>query len=83
MIEKQSILDYEDCMLRSVATRIAAATSMHDVQVIYNQARIWNRCHHVFADACTRERYRKMNELFKTMRNMKKKELMSEKKEDV
>lgn len=45
------------------------------INKLYRQARIWNRFHHFFGNACTYDRYLELNEIFKGTRKERFKEL--------
>jgi hypothetical protein len=45
------------------------------INKLYRQARIWNRFHHFFGNACTYDRYLELNETFKSIRKERFKEL--------
>lgn len=45
------------------------------INKLYRQARIWNRFHHFFGNACTYDRYLELNEIFKSTRKERFKEL--------
>lgn len=45
------------------------------INKLYRQARIWNRFHHFFGNACTYDRYLELNAIFKSTRKERFKEL--------
>lgn len=44
------------------------AKNRDEINKIYRQARLWNRYHHFYANACSYEKYTFLNNQFKHMR---------------
>ena len=61
---------YEQSIIERFEKEFEKCKSRDQVNKLYRQARIWCRIHHFFSGGigCTYERYRELNQRFKTMR---------------
>ena len=62
-------VDEERNILKHVKDDINKAKDRDEVNKIYRQARIWNRFHHFYANACSYDMYTFLNRKFKSYRN--------------
>ena len=63
-----TIIEEELNIIKQVGKKMAEAKDRDSVNAVYRQARIWNRFHHFFANACSYERYTFLNRKFKHLR---------------
>lgn len=63
-----TIVDTEEKIIERYREEIFQMEDKDSINKLYRQARIWNRFHHFYADACTYERYYELNKTFKVIR---------------
>jgi hypothetical protein len=56
-------------VLLKVRRDMLKACDRDGINKVYRQARIWNRYHHFFAEACSYEKYSYINRKFKAYRH--------------
>lgn len=66
-----TILEEENNIIERYKSDIDRINTREEINNLYRQARVWNRFHFFFAQACTRERYEELNETFKAIRKEK------------
>lgn len=64
-------LEEENNIIQRYREEIAKLDDKEKIKQAYGQARIWNRFHFFWAQACTRERYEELNEIFKRIKKEK------------
>ena len=60
--------EYEFRIIRQVRKDMFKAIDRDGINKIYRQARVWNRFHFRYAEACTRQMYEYLNQKFKKTR---------------
>ena len=63
-----TMVEYEYRIMMYVRKDMFRAVDRDGVNTVYRQARNWNRFHHVFGKACSRQRYVFLNNKFKQAR---------------
>lgn len=65
----------EDRIIARYKSDMSKLNDRDSINKLYRQARIWNRFHHFFGNACNYDRYLELNEIFKVTRKERFKEL--------
>ncbi len=63
---KMSVYEYK--VIRQVRKDMFKAIDRDGINKIYRQARVWNRFHYRYAEACTQQRYHFLNNKLKQIR---------------